>query len=289
MVPDNDVPQDTQATMRDEIADPTTTIPFTYCDPYDPKHPSVFDDTAPLSTYIQRAEIKCFETCISKHPIFPVPPAGVTPMLRKDRENRILLFAGCFNPPHLGHLELLAHVFLRTDSHTIAAMLLPVGSGSNGKASGTVNGEEFGLSASERAALLQDEALSRFTWCYTGAYAKLEAFQKALIRGCRKDGYSVVFTELSGSDHYATRRGLRGPGRGSGGLITSDVTRPCVMLAGGRHEPAQLDGCSAWRKILPAKSVVNKGTVFCWPCRKFQTMCPEVADEKPLMKSKLYD
>ena len=211
-------------------------------------------------------------------------------MLRADRENRILLFAGCFNPPHLRHMELLSHIFLRTDSRTIAAMLLPVGSGSNGKAGTVVKGKKFSLSVSERDALLQDEAMSRFTGCYKGAYGKLDAFKSVLIRSCRADGYRVVFTELNGSDHYATTRDFsgRGRGRGSGGLITSDVTRSSVLLANGNEEPKQMHGCRMWRKMLPGKSAVNKGKIICWPCRKFQVVCPEVAGEKSLMESELH-
>jgi hypothetical protein len=52
---------------------------------------------------------------------------------------------GSLKPPHLGHLELLAHIFLRTNDLTIGAMLVPLGSGTCTKDSATVNGRTFRL------------------------------------------------------------------------------------------------------------------------------------------------
>jgi hypothetical protein len=44
--------------------------------------------------------------------------------------------------------------------------------------------------------------------------------------------------------------------------------------------PKTMLGCSAWRKILPAKRIQNPGVVFCWPCRKFQLMYPDYAGDQ---------
>ncbi|KAH8691718.1 hypothetical protein GQ44DRAFT_636213 [Phaeosphaeriaceae sp. PMI808] len=49
-----------------------------------------------------------------------------TPRLQKDVINRILVFKGTFNPPHMGHKTLLTHAFLRSaHENAIAALILP--------------------------------------------------------------------------------------------------------------------------------------------------------------------
>jgi hypothetical protein len=62
---------------------------------------------ASLKHYLRRLNLKySHET---------VPPSilekiAVLP-LRKDKPNRILLYCGAFNPPHVGNLEFLRHGF----------------------------------------------------------------------------------------------------------------------------------------------------------------------------------
>jgi hypothetical protein len=60
----------------------------------------------------------------------PVPPNPCfsskehAPALHRNRENKVITYQGSFNPPHLGHVELAYHVFLRSSSTTIALLLL---------------------------------------------------------------------------------------------------------------------------------------------------------------------
>lgn len=71
--------------------------------------------TAPLAPYLLNAR---------QGPNFPAPNRSTTilnwsqnsnsnsnstPMLRSDRLNGVILFAGCFNPPHRGHFQALRH------------------------------------------------------------------------------------------------------------------------------------------------------------------------------------
>jgi hypothetical protein len=82
---------------------------------------------ASLSTYILLAEASTLPSSSPRtRPIFNTAFGISTPILKTDRENRIILYPGCFNPLHLGHKALLWHTYLSTDSHTIAAMILPV-------------------------------------------------------------------------------------------------------------------------------------------------------------------
>src|SRR5271154_5228565 len=43
------------------------------------------------------------------------------PLLSKDRVNRVLSYSGSFNPPHVGHLGVLRHVFESSPDLNIVA------------------------------------------------------------------------------------------------------------------------------------------------------------------------
>jgi hypothetical protein len=137
---------------------------FLSCRDYAPYHRAQPDDTTPLEHYIRRAEKLCFGEVISGSPLFSTSSQGYTlPVLQKGTWNRILVFAGCFSPPHLGHLELLAHIFLRTDKCTIAAMLIPCFNAPGGKDAAMVKGQELSLSKDQRSVFLQDKLMTRFS------------------------------------------------------------------------------------------------------------------------------
>jgi hypothetical protein len=112
---------------------------------------------------------------------------------------------------------------------------------------------------------------------YRGKHNEFDRFQKTIMQLAKKDGYHLSFTDISGSDHWKLDRDWNGTNWGLGGQIISDVTRASVLMGEGVSEPRQMSGCTPWRKILPAKSVANKGMPFCWPCHKFQALYPEFA------------
>jgi hypothetical protein len=255
------------------LASEDPAISYAYCTPYIPYNPAT---STPLEHYIHLAEEEVEIERKSTAPIFS--NQLVAPRLYTDRQNRILIFRGCFNPPHLGHLELLAHVFLRTDCRTIAAIIHPVGLGGCRKQNATVKGRAFSLNQNERTTLLHDEVLSRFSWVYIDELDSSSQFRKAMKRLAKADGYELAFTYLSGSDHWDLDDDTSAC---SGLSITSDVTRLSVLVQDGRTEPERLSGCSRWRKILPAKSVASKGNMFCWACWKFQMLCPELVGDEP--------
>jgi hypothetical protein len=79
----------------------------------------------PFQQYIARANKRrlgglCLRICGSAE-----TTGKFEPTLGMGSSNCSIVFAGCFNPPHRGHMELLCHAFLRTDTKTVAAILIP--------------------------------------------------------------------------------------------------------------------------------------------------------------------
>jgi hypothetical protein len=246
-----------------------------FCRDYAPYHRAQPDDTPLLEHYIRRAEKLCFGEVISGSPIFSTSWQGYNlPVLQKGTWNRILVFAGCFSPPHLGHLELLAHIFLRTDKCAIAAMLVPCFDATGGKDAAMVKGQELSLSKDQRSVLLQDKLMTRFSWIYRRDHTSTEKFQRQMVRLAAADRYHLSFTDLEGSDHF--QLGEEVSGWGDGNLVTSDVTRPSCFIRGARTKPVLLKGCGQWTKIPP---LIFKGRKWCWPCYKFQKICPEFSEQ----------
>jgi hypothetical protein len=137
----------------------STMSKLTYCEAFKPSELAPGPNTTPLEPYIRRAEQLHFSDHASDGPFF----AGLTilPVRCRDTFNRIVIFGGCSDLPHYGHLELLVHVFLRSDICTVAAMLYPGDAYPCSKPSAIVKGKRFLLSKEDRRSLWQGELLSR--------------------------------------------------------------------------------------------------------------------------------
>ena len=160
--------KDSHPSQANQGTTPTNEIPVT------PSHITLDGSTkvAHLEYYILLAEQVYFKNRTPKpRKIFRPNPNGQTPTLRSDRENRILVYPGSFNPPHLGQTGLLWHTYLSLDDKTIAAMILPMSTASvsRKKLTGNEMGLDdrmFKLSSIQRGQLWRDNILSRFTWVW---------------------------------------------------------------------------------------------------------------------------
>lgn len=112
---------------------------------------------APNEHYVDLAERATLGSKASSRPQHRVCKRadGVPgPVLRCDRENRILVYSGSFNPPCLGHAILLLHAFLSTDTRTIAALIVNMDTSSlHRKAATDEDGNEFQLTSHQRSQL----------------------------------------------------------------------------------------------------------------------------------------
>jgi hypothetical protein len=152
----------------------------------------------PLQQYITRANKHqrgglCLRTCGS------TSVREFEPTLGMGYKNRIVVFAGCFNPPHGGHMELLSYAYLRTDDKTVAVIILPTDDNCN-KAYTEVGDHKVNLSKAQRVQLWEDDMVGLFTWIWTGPRKSSDEFKTALRRQATEDGYYIDFTDLTHMD-----------------------------------------------------------------------------------------
>jgi nicotinic acid mononucleotide adenylyltransferase len=174
-----------------------------------------------------------------------VPYFHSGPVLTKGVVNRVLLYTGCFNPPHPHHIELLLHVWLRSGSDVIGAMLHPVGSGSSSSSSKAYS-SACQLSKEERVEVLTSgmTGMEPFCWPYWGKSEDLKGYMGHVIDLAARDGYELQFVSLSGSDHlencieHGTLEYLQWATRD---IVTSDVTRPLSLWDG--ESMKKMPGC----------------------------------------------
>lgn len=238
--------------------------------------PSVRAPTTSLDKYVCKAEARCGLPQRSTAKIFNHAPNVEIPKLEKFRSNRILVYAGCFNPPHRGHLELLYHTYLRTDDKTIAAMILPM---ADDRCEGKAHTETFTFTKEQRAQLWYDEVLMRFAWVFPGTHRDVKKFMYSMKEFAKEDGFRLSFTALCGADH-ARLDGMLGRSWGTGSVITSDITRPSELMVAGYAKPCPVLGCEEWYEIWSARGVHPIEGVAascpCWACWKLSRVCPEL-------------
>ncbi|CAE7031954.1 hypothetical protein CFE70_004513 [Pyrenophora teres f. teres 0-1] len=249
--------------------------------------------TAPLETYILSAEAKlAFRLPTRTTPVFPSFPGSTPPTLHSDRENKIVLYCGAFNPPHAGHAALLSHTYFSTDSSTIAVLILPTRTVSGKLNLSNADGRHFRLTYSQRSSLWQDNLLSRFSWVFPGGGYENMLWYIDFIRWAAKEhGFKISFSSLSGADHAYS---LGSPWDSSILIrITSDITRAVFFAKPAKPDPVKepqirrLADCEPWED-LPQEELQWEGGEEeekpkcwpCWPCYKMRKVYPEAFDDK---------
>ena len=289
-------PHDEEATMS-EPADKVTTEQFhtkTALEGVEPAHQPIrarphiiFDGAAkvaPLAHYILLAEQACFRSAApARRKVFCDNPHGRAPTLRDDGENRIMIYPGCFNPPHLGHTGLLWHTYLCVDKKTIAAITALLFTGSFARKEMTsCNGRQFMLTHHQRTQLLQDPVLSQYVWVYPREEWELvEQFYQTLEQVCGKDGFKVSLPSLHGGDNFEGFRQTGYMGWDSGSIITSDVGRP-VDFVSNDCDGDVLPNCKKWKKMASGSERHSGDWRECtsfWPCMKLRAIYPEFFDQ----------
>ncbi|KAI1099607.1 hypothetical protein F4804DRAFT_321451 [Jackrogersella minutella] len=194
---------------------------------------------ADLADYIKDA---CQDTGYCKQlPIFSQGAGHFTPQLEQNRMNRILLYTGCFNPPHHGHQALLNHAFsCSQDLNVIAAIVLPVDDW-------VVQRKPIGdiwFTKERRTQLWTGDELHDWFWVYKREMCTWHGLRQSLERKVKADGFHLEFINLCGPDHvgvdYVTSYCKN--------VIVSDVGRAADFIrADGTL--AHIKGCRSWEPV----------------------------------------
>ncbi|CCF39050.1 hypothetical protein CH063_09987 [Colletotrichum higginsianum] len=148
------------------------------------------------------------------------------PLLRKGQTNRVLFYAGCFNPPHIGHLSFLQRAFGGThDINVIAAVILPLDSHSL-RSKRRVNGQDLILSKPDRVRLWRSDArMLPEWWVYDGTVDEWDIMRDKVEEAIERDGFDFQFVVMSGPDHISRFRTYSGWSWSCFETVTSDAGR----------------------------------------------------------------
>ncbi|KAI4913943.1 hypothetical protein J4E90_005663 [Alternaria incomplexa] len=207
------------------------------------------------------------------------------PELQRDRDNRIIIYPGSFNPPHVGHIALLWHAYLNMDANTIAVMIFALGDDLLASKDHVTNnkGKTFILSHYQRRQLWKDDVLGRFAWAFPSHDDdKLDLFMATIKRLAKADGFKVSFLILYGGDYISQKTGVEGLWGGDDNTcIGSDITRPMDFVPDDGVGLLQLEGCDKWKTMKSGspewtgKEEQIPDCWPCWPCAKMRKVSPE--------------
>ena len=170
------------------------------------------------------------------------------PLLRPRGVNRILIYPGCFNPPHRGHLELLKHVFLNAgdDLQITAAIVIPIDEKHLAHKTRSEK-KVLVLPREQRIELWQTSGLPKDRiWLFDRSQSDWAIFKGRLVECFRANSVEVKFMLLGGPDWVNSIRVPDAARWGCTDIITSDISR-AVNFRYGDHL-SQLFSCTAWEK-----------------------------------------
>jgi len=206
--------------------------------------------STPLATYIKAATSKLHHESMPLKPIFGAEITGYTPTLKHGRVNRVLLYPGCFNPPHKGHLALLTQGYHRSgsDLNIVAAIVIPLNNEMLSAKFG-LTGENLQLSQHERVRLWRGHRPSSWFWVYDETLKKdWGSFQRALVTAATSDGFNLEFALLCGPDHVAPNV-ISPHAWGCNTIVVGEADRPATFNPILGLPPQRLQNCHPWELV----------------------------------------
>jgi hypothetical protein len=189
-------------------------------------------------------------------------------LLTPGRTNRIIVYAGCFNPPHHGHMQLLTHCLTAAQHslNAIAAVVVPMDTEilrnkvnyQQRKARGPQNA--LVLAKWQRANLwANNKWWPDCAWVFPSSDQPNDnigqmwlKFRNRLITILNADGFDIEFLVAGGVERSLTKEGSASRGRGWGttSTIFSDVSRGSKTTLFGRNgELLKLKNCGDWEVV----------------------------------------
>jgi hypothetical protein len=174
------------------------------------------------------------------------------PLLSKDKVNRVMIFYGAFNPPHVGHLGVLCHAFQSSpDLNIVAGLVYPVDVDIIEMKNYNSN-RRLVLSGEQRSELWERDV--RFpTWAFVARrrrYDSTEDFEMEIASAAKEDGYEILYIRVMGPDSWDIDNPARYlDSRYSEYLITDAARRASFVTPNDAPQP--MKGYGSWRRLGP--------------------------------------
>lgn len=218
--------------------------------------------------YIREAIQQCDITVAADQQLFAEGDEPTHSLLSSISRNRVLIFPGAFNPPHIGHLQLLDYVFKGAMEHLgiRAVIVFPY---DDDRVQTKIQYEElpFCLTQEARARLWRESSWEfKDTWFYTDSRVSLKKFQTQLQTNLKSKGIHLGFLLLFGPDWMGSRGTYHPSQWGCGEAITSDISRPVDFRF--PSSLRQLPGCNPWIISLMKEYSTEGESKWCYISRR---------------------
>ncbi|KAH8777601.1 hypothetical protein F5883DRAFT_517941 [Diaporthe sp. PMI_573] len=204
------------------------------------------------------------------------------PILRSDRTNHVLTYAGAFNPPHIGHVEILADGFYNSGPglNIVSAFVVPIGDDGIQAKEDARKGpgpakKELVFTQKQRADLLMSHLREtnelRDLACKTKVWNlptldPFPGYMRRVMELAAADGFDVEFLSLKGPDHLRFDKPIKHPALlDCRKIIFSEVSRPNDdAWVNGQLRPLK-GGWSSWSEISSVTGTQGV-TSSVWEC-----------------------
>ena len=192
----------------------------------------------------------------NKHRNKPLAWAAFQPKLIKGQTNRIMVFHGSFNPPHVAHLNLLTHAYYCESLEIRAAIITTTSDSSlNGKAD--KQDEKIRFTQQERMSLWKDDSrLPDWAWVFEDSSDEWRELRRRLKEEARSAGYILEYLHLYGPDGLALYERFVGDSHLDKNYRSSDYDKVLVCDVSRRAESLtqnaklrSLAGFVPWKRL----------------------------------------
>ncbi|KAL7620705.1 hypothetical protein AAE478_009700 [Parahypoxylon ruwenzoriense] len=193
------------------------------------------------------------------------------PLLRRDRTNHVIVYNGCFNPPHRGHLANLRHAYQHSggDMNVVGAIVLVAPDAYLAWKMGPDYSDPRDHEAPLRLAEAQRVRLWRAGlaelgageehWCFVLPESGWVRASQKLEAALAEARFCVEFVRLAGGDKVSVAYQQHGVWGAT--TVTTDISRPLDFYAGGGSgsgDPVRLNNHGPWRRVVQEQAEKKK-------------------------------
>ena len=179
------------------------------------------------------------------------PAKHNVPSLSKDRVNRVLIYSGAFNPPHVGHLEIFCHVFQNSpDLKFVAGIVFPLDDEQIDQKN--IRSKRWLALSEEQRSKLWERHDSFPAWAFAprNKYATMDDFQTEIANAAKEDGYDILYSRVVGPDNWTIDRPIRHTSSTFPEFLISDASRHASFVSPD-GVPQPVARYTTWQRLKP--------------------------------------